>query len=155
MTATKVQRPRTKGTTKMGRVTTKIVVENAGDEWAVKHGVIKANEVRRITIDDALVDTGAAFLTLPKKMVKALGLTKFGEKRFKTAAGERMAGMFDAVRLTIEGRTCTVDVMEAPNGVPVLIGQIPLEILDFVVDPKRQRIIGNPAHGGEWVIEAY
>ena len=45
--------------------------------------------------------------------------------------------------------------MEAPDGVPVLIGQIPLEILDFVVDPKQQRIIGNPAHGGEWVIEAY
>ena len=78
MSATTVRHPRTKRTAKMGRVTTKIVVENAADEWALRNGVIKASEVRRITIDDALVDTGAAFLTLPKKIVKALGLKKFG-----------------------------------------------------------------------------
>jgi hypothetical protein len=45
--------------------------------------------------------------------------------------------------------------MEVPDGVPVLIGQIPLEFLDFVVDPVRQRLIGNPAHGGEHVLELY
>jgi hypothetical protein len=37
----------------------------------------------------------------------------------------------------------------------VLIGQIPLERLDFVVDPQGNRLIGNPAHGGEHIIEAY
>ena len=155
MTATKARQPRTKGTTKMGRVTTKVVVENFQDSLDADRKMLAKDKIRRIEVNDALVDTGAAYLTLPKKMVKALGLKKFGEKRFITTAGERMAGMFAAARLTIMDRTCTVDVMEAPDGVPVLVGQIPLEILDFVVDPKRQRIIGNPAHGGEWVIEAY
>jgi hypothetical protein len=61
--------------------------------------------------------------------------------------------MYTAVRLTIQGRTCTVDVMEVPDDVPSLIGQVPLELLDFVVDPVGQRLIGNPAHGGEHVIE--
>ena len=42
--------------------------------------------------------------------------------------------MYDAVRLTIQGRNCTMDVMEVPDDVPVLIGQLPLEHLDFVVD---------------------
>ena len=36
-----------------------------------------------------------------------------------------------------------------------LIGVIPLEILDFVVDPKRLRLIGNPEHGGERMFEMF
>jgi hypothetical protein len=53
------------------------------------------------------------------------------------------------------GRDCTSDVTELPDDCPVLIGQIPLEALDFVVDPLAQRLIGNPAHGGEQIIEIY
>jgi hypothetical protein len=34
------------------------------------------------------------------------------------------------------------------------MGQVPLELMDWVVDPGRQRLIGNPEHGGEEMIEA-
>ena len=44
-------------------------------------------------------------------------------------------------------------ISEAFN--PVLIGQIPLELLDWVVDPKGQRLIGNPEHGGEQIMEVF
>lgn len=59
----------------------------------------------------------------------------------------------EAVRLTVQGRDVTTDVAEVPDECPVLIGQIPLEGLDFVVDPMGQRLIGNPEHGGEQMIE--
>jgi len=36
---------------------------------------------------------------------------------------------------------------------PVLIGQVPLELLDWVVDPRGQRLIGNPEHGGQHIME--
>jgi hypothetical protein len=36
----------------------------------------------------------------------------------------------------------------------MVIGQVPLELMDWVVDPKRQRLIGNPEHGGEYMVEA-
>lgn len=39
--------------------------------------------------------------------------------------------------------------------VPGLIGRIPLEWLDFVVDPRGQRLIGNRDHGGEQMLEMY
>jgi hypothetical protein len=42
-----------------------------------------------------------------------------------------------------------------PDHVPVLIGQLPLEHLDFVVDPRSRSLIGNPAHNGEHVYELY
>ena len=63
--------------------------------------------------------------------------------------------MYEPVRLTICGRTCTMDVMEVPDDVPVLIGQLPLEHLDLVVDLRSHSLIGNPAHGGEHVYELY
>jgi hypothetical protein len=61
--------------------------------------------------------------------------------------------VYDVARLQIQGRHCAVEVIEVPDEVPTLIGQIPLEMMDFVVDPQGRRLIGNPAHGGEQVIE--
>jgi hypothetical protein len=72
-----------------------------------------------------------------------------------TSAGTGEASRYDAVRLTVQGRDCTVDVLEVPDEVPALLGQIPLELLDFVVDPVSRRLIGNPAHGGEHIVEMY
>ena len=46
-------------------------------------------------------------------------------------------------------------VAEVADNCPVLIGYIPLELLDFVVDTKNQRLIGNPDHGGEFMIDMY
>ena len=59
------------------------------------------------------------------------------------------------VRLTIQGRDCPSDVVEVPEDCPVLVGQVPLELMDFVADPAGQALIGNPAHGGEQIIELY
>jgi hypothetical protein len=49
----------------------------------------------------------------------------------------------------------TVDVMEVTDAVPALIDQIPLEHLDYVVDPLNQKLIGNPAHNGEHVYDMF
>ena len=44
---------------------------------------------------------------------------------------------------------------DVPDTVPVLIGQLPLEHLDLVVDTRNRALIGNPAHGGEHMYELY
>jgi hypothetical protein len=48
-----------------------------------------------------------------------------------------------------------VETAEIPDECPVLIDQMPLEGLDFVVDPIGQRLIGNPEHGGEQMIDMF
>ena len=48
-----------------------------------------------------------------------------------------------------------MDVIEVSDDVPVLIGQLPLEQLDFVIDSRNRTLIGNPAHGGEHMFELY
>lgn len=139
----------------MGRVLTEATIENLEDLWAAKRGILPAEDVRRIVVSDALVDTGATLLSLPRKLIGQLGLAKTGTKRITSSTGGGEANMYDAVRLTICGRACTMDVMEVPDDVPVLIGQLPLEHLDLVVDLRSRSLVGNPAHGGEHVYELY
>jgi predicted aspartyl protease len=137
----------------MGRVLTRLTVENMEDLWAVKRGLLSADKVRRVTVNDALVDTGATLLSLPTRLIEQLGLERTGSKRLITSAGEAEGALCSAVRLTILERSCTMDVMEVPDNVPVLVGQLPLEHLDLVVDPRSRTLTGNPAHGGEHVYE--
>ena len=137
----------------MGRVRTEVTIENVKDMYAVELGIILPDQIRKIVVADALVDTGATLLSVPTRLIQQLGLKKVGMKRVTASSGQTEAGIYETVRLTIQGRSCTMDVMEVPDTVPVLIGQIPLEHLDFVVDLRNRKLIGNPAHGGEHVYE--
>ena len=139
----------------MGRVTTAAKLENFGEVWDVHRGRLAPDDVHSVEVEDALVDTGCTTIGLPKRYIDRLGLMLVGQKRVRGVTGTATAALYSAVRLTIQDRSCTSDVFEIPDDVPVLIGQIPLEALDFVVDPGTQRLIGNPAHGGEHIIEAY
>lgn len=143
------------GNSNMGRVLTEVTIENLEDLWEVERGLRPAASVRRLVVSDALVDTGAILLSVPTGIVQQLGLKKVASRRIRAVTGPTEAAIYSAVRFTIQGRDGKLDVMEVPDDVPVLVGQIPLEMLDFVVDPSGLRLIGNPAHGGEWVHELY
>lgn len=139
----------------MGRVTVKAKIENLEDLHVANRGLLPADQVRSVEVPDALVDTGATGLGMPKHLISQLGLNPVRTRRARTSAGPATVQIFGAVRLTIQDRDCICDVTELPEDCPVLIGQVPLELLDFVVDPIGLRLIGNPAHGGEHIIELY
>jgi hypothetical protein len=139
----------------MGRVLTEATIENLGDLYIAERGLTSADKVRRVVVPDALVDSGARLLSLPTKLIRQLGLNKVGTHEVTTGVGPAEADLYSAVRLTIQGRTCTSDVLEVPDSVPVLVGQLPLEHMDFVIDMTAHALIGNPAHGGKLVYEMY
>ena len=142
-------------TATMGRVLVEATIENLKDLWAAEQGLCKPDEVRRVVVQEVLIDTGATLLGMPTSLVKKLGLEKKRTKPAICTIGKTEVAIYGPVRLTIQGRECPVEVAEVPDEVPVLIGQIPLEYLDFIVDPKNQRLIGNPAHGGEQMLELF
>jgi predicted aspartyl protease len=139
----------------MGQVVVSALIENLFDLKAVEEGRISADQVRRIELADARIDTGANFVSMPRQLIEKLGLGQLEVKSARTATGSARFGIFEPVKLTIGGRDCEVRVTEVADSCPVLIGFIPLEMLDFVVDPRGQRLIGNPDHGGEWMIDMY
>jgi predicted aspartyl protease len=142
-------------TSTVGRVLLKVRVENLEDAFSAEQGRIKPEEVRTLEVDDALVDTATTTLSLPRRMIAALGLKHFRSRQARTSAGLIQVQMFRAVRLTIQDRDCICDVTEIPDDCPVLIGQIPREALDFVVDVVNQKLIGNPDHHGEHMVDLF
>ncbi len=139
----------------MGKVTVNAAIENLGDLMDADRGRMPNDQVRRINVTDALVDTGASTLMLPRRFIQQLGLTHVRDRPARTVAGTVTIPFYGTVRLTIQGRDCTVDVGEIRDERPVLIGQVPLELMDWVVDPNGQRLIGNPEHGGEQMIDVF
>jgi len=136
-------------------VLVKALIENLDDVKDAEKRRITEDQVRRIEVDDARVDTGATYVSMPMRLINQLGLKRLKTIQAKTVAGPMSFGIFDQVKLTIQDRDCEVRVAEVADNCPVLIGYIPLELLDLVVDPKNQRLIGNPDHDGEFMIDMY
>jgi len=139
----------------MGKVLVSARIENLKDLYQANDGQVAPEAVRSVTVEDALVDKGATGLLMPKRLIAQLGLDKFRVRSDKTTGGTVSLNVYSTVRLTIQGRECHCDVTEINDDLPVLIGQVPLELMDWVVDPRGQKLIGNPAHGGEFMQDAF
>ncbi len=139
----------------MGIVLVTAVIENYDDIKSAEKGLISEAGIRRLEVHDARVDTGATYVAMPKRLIEQLGLKKIKMVEAKTVSGPMHFGIYEPVKLTIQDRDCEVRVSEVADSCPVLIGYIPLELLDFVVSPKEQKLIGNPDHGGQFMIDMY
>ena len=136
------------------RHTTEIELANLEDLNLANRGVIKPEEVRRVTVKDALVETGATRLSLPKSIIEQLGLTPFGNAKAKTASGIIDRTIYSEVRFTVLARVGSLPVTDLPEHAPVLVGHMVLEQLDLCLD-IRKGLIYNPDHDNEWIEEAY
>jgi clan AA aspartic protease len=128
----------------MGKVMTKLTLENIVDRGNAANGLIRPDQVRRVEVD-ALVDTGATTLVLPADIAAKLGVAFRDRKTARMADGSlsevaRVSGLY----IEILGRDMTGDALVVPAGATPLIGQVQLEMLDLVVDPRSQEIRPNP-----------
>jgi len=133
----------------MGKILINLKVTNFGDIFLNKE------TIRSIKIENALVDTGVTMLSLHKNQIDELGLQYLRKIRVRTANGPIERNIYGVARVEIMGRAANFDVMEIPDDVPVLVGYLILEQLDFVPDPNQQKLIPNPAHDGEYALDMY
>jgi len=129
----------------MGKVVTRIKVANWDDLALLANGA--RTEKPRALETDAVVDTSAVKFYLKSSIIRELGLRPVGEVKTRTMSNRSEARtVFSPVALEIQGRTGRFDVVEIPDALPNIVGQIPLEDLDWVVDCKNQKLIPNPEH---------
>jgi len=138
----------------VGRIVVDVQVSNYDDLLRSQRGEILPEQVRQATVK-TLIDTGATFFCLAEDVVAQLGLPFTRIRGTHTVKGPVALKIHASAQIEVQGRTCTVEVMALPENRQALLGQIPLEILDFWVDPVNQRLVGNPEHGGEWMAEVY
>ena len=91
----------------------------------------------------ALVDTGSMHLCIPEHMALQLQLEDLDTREFVLADGKRTQIRYvSPVRIEILGRTCVTGALVL--GDQVLLGAIPMEDMDLIVEPTRQRVSVNP-----------
>ena len=129
----------------MGKIMTKLKLTNNTDLDKAQERLILPDRVRTVEVE-ALIDTGATMLVLPADVVQRLGLLEQGRRKVRYADG-RVAEVpwVGGVRLEILGREMTCDALVEAVGTVPLVGQIPLEAPDLVVDPKTREARVNPA----------
>lgn len=127
-------------TKEMGKVLTTLTIKNRGDEIFANRGIIPAEEVRSITLNNVLVDTGATTLCLPPDAIANLGLELLKEVSVTTATGLSQARIFQDVKIYLCGREGTFECLEIPGGRDALLGVIPLEALGLEPDLRNQTL---------------
>lgn len=122
-----------------------IKLVNRFDEELAARDQLDPSEIRTLVIE-ALVDTGATMLVLPADVVETLGVRIQGHRNVRYADGRtRPVPWVGDVKITILGRETIVTALVEATGTTPLIGQILLEELDLLVDPKSRELRVNPA----------
>ena len=83
---------------------------------------------------------------MPADVVAALGVPIQGTRKVRYASGEIAERPWAGnIEIEILGRKTVCTALVEQAGTTPLIGQIPLEELDFLVDPKSRELRVNPA----------
>jgi clan AA aspartic protease len=131
----------------MGIVRDEITIRNVKDEVRVQVGLLR--EVRSATVT-AVVDSGALRLTIPESLRERLGLDIVKKVPATLADGEKLeCGLSEAVEVRWKDRAEITQAWVIQRECSVLLGAIPMEGMDLVIDMKNQRLMG--AHGDEQV----
>jgi predicted aspartyl protease len=136
----------------MGKIMQEATIRNAAQVLAAENGWFDKNLITKSEID-FLVDTGAAMVCLPMRVINKLELKRSGERKAQTANGEVTRGIYSPISLKIFDREAIMEVMEVPDDTPPLLGYLALETLDLYPNPKLQILEGNPAREGKMVID--
>jgi len=129
----------------MGLVHAEIILRNAGDVTNVKRGYIKEPEIRQTAVT-AMVDTGAATLVVNEAIRRQLGLTIESTYVAELADGSvETYGLTEAVHIQWKDRDAICRAILVPQANEVLLGAIPLETMDLIINPSKQELVG--AHG--------
>lgn len=132
----------------MGMVHAEIELINGEDLGFARKKYIGEDEVKRITVT-ALVDTGCYYLAINENIQKYLQLPVIDTKRGTLANGELITcDIVSPILLRFKNRTTTCDAWVLPGDSEVLLGAIPLENMDVIIDPLKQELDVHPDRPG-------
>jgi clan AA aspartic protease len=133
----------------MGLVYADITLANSTDAVMAERGLINKKDVRQTTAR-ALVDTGAGTLVISEAVCQKLGLEIRGLRKASFAnEDKKVCKVTEPVEIHWNNRETACPALVVPGAETVLLGAIPLEDMDLVVNPAEQTLEG--AHGDEVV----
>ncbi|MGI8982782.1 MAG: hypothetical protein ACR2FY_26400 [Pirellulaceae bacterium] len=132
----------------MGEIRVKVILINSFDDALLSLGKITPDQVRRVEAE-GIVDTGAVTCVLPQRVVDQLGVTIQRVAKYADGRSETV-GVTGPVLFEILGRNSAEDALVL--GDEILIGQTLLERLDLLADCRNQKVIPNPVHPDQQIL---
>ena len=124
----------------MGKIIATLTIVNRADQIRAESQTISPEQIRSITLDNVLIDTGATTLCLPAYAIEQLGLELLKEVDVMTAAGIKKARIFRDATIFLLGREGTFECLERPSDGDPLLGVVPLEMLGIELDLRSQKL---------------
>jgi clan AA aspartic protease len=135
----------------MGELRVMVRLSNAADMALVRRNLMRPEEIRAVEAD-ASVDTGAVTFVLPSLVVERLGLARPFKQVAESADGRREeVDVTEPVFVELLGRHTVEEALVL--GDEVIVGQTILEKTDLYVDCRQKRLLPNPAHPDQSVLQ--
>ncbi len=117
----------------------------SGDDLALhRRGFLPKDQIKRLKVN-ALVDSGSYMLVISEHIREQLDLPIIEERIAKLAdESERRVKVAGPIEIRLGNRRTIADTLVFPEDVEVLLGSIPMEDMDVIIDPKHQRLVVNP-----------
>jgi clan AA aspartic protease len=130
----------------MGLIYAELELINGNDLALAQRSFIGAEEVKRMRIN-ALVDTGSYMLAINESIQEQLQLPVVEKRKAQLANGHIVeCDVVAPVEVRFKNRQTTCRAMVLPGDAEPLLGAIPMEDMDVLINPLRQELIVNPEH---------
>jgi clan AA aspartic protease len=132
--------------TTMGFTYVDILLINGEEYRQFERKKISEEHVKRLTVN-MLVDSGAAMLAINEEIATQLDLFFIDKRPAQMADGSvLMLDVVGPVQVRFGNRQTNVDAIVLPGNAQPLLGVIPMEDMDVLIDPKANELIINPKH---------
>jgi clan AA aspartic protease len=125
----------------MGIFRQEVHILNAKDVYSAEDGKMSENEIRQMKVE-MMVDTGAYMICINEELKNQLGLKIRDRQEGVLANGDRH--LFDIagpIEIRIHNRRTISEAIVLPGNCEPLLGSIPLEAMDLLVDPKMGQLV--------------
>jgi clan AA aspartic protease len=130
----------------MGHVYAEIELINGVDIHDARRHMIGEEEIRRMRVT-MLVDSGAYLLTINENIQEYLQLPFQRRERCVIADGRLVeCNVVGPVNVKFANRHATCSAYVLPDDSEPLLGAIPMEEMDVLIDMRRQELVVNPKH---------
>jgi clan AA aspartic protease len=130
----------------MGLIYADIELINGDDLVLARKHIIGEDEIKRMHVS-MLVDTGSVYMCINETVQEQLQLEVVEKRKGQLADGSVVEyDVVGPIEVRFKNRRCVVDAMVIPGDNELLLGAIPLEDMDVLINPYRRELIVNPEH---------
>ena len=128
----------------MGLIYADIELINGEDIVMARRGYMDKDEIKRLHVN-ILVDTGSYMLAINENIQEILKLPVTEKKKAQLANGQSIwCDVVAPIQIRFQNRISNCSALVLPGDAEPLLGAIPMEDMDVMINPLRQELMVNP-----------